>query len=63
MGHASIENTLLYIQVEQVLFGLSNDDEYNVTATNDKKEIKKLRSAGFEYVCQKDDILYFRKRK
>jgi len=32
--------TLLYIQVEQAIFGLSNDDEYNVTATNNKEEIK-----------------------
>jgi len=63
LGHASLENTLLYIQVEQAIFGLSNDDEYNVTATNDKEEIKNLLSVGFEYVCQKEDILYFRKRK
>jgi hypothetical protein len=63
LGHASLENTLLYIQVEQAIFGLSNDDEYDVTATNNKEEIKKLLSVGFDYVCQKDDILYFRKRK
>jgi len=63
LGHASLENTLLYIQVEQAIFGLSNDDEYEVTATNDKEDIKKLISVGFEYICQKDDILFFRKRK
>jgi integrase len=63
LGHASLENTLLYIQVEQAIFGLSNDDEYDVTATNDKEDIKKLISVGFEYICQKDDILFFRKRK
>jgi len=63
LGHASLENTLLYIQVEQAIFGLSNDDEYNVTATNNKEEIKQLLSVGFEYVCQKDDLLFFRKRK
>jgi len=63
LGHASLENTLLYIQVEQAIFGLSNDDEYEVTATNDKEDIKRLISVGFEYICQKDDILFFRKRK
>jgi hypothetical protein len=26
-------------------------------------EIKTLLEVGFEYVCQKDDMLYFRKRK
>jgi len=34
-----------------------------VNATNDKDEIKKLLSVGFEYICEKEDILYFRKRK
>ncbi len=63
LGHASLENTLLYIQVEQAIFGLTNDDEYSVIATNNKEEIKQLLSVGFEYVCQKDDILFFRKRK
>jgi len=63
LGHASLDNTLLYIQIEQAIFGLNSDDEYSVTATNSKEEIKKLLSVGFEYVCQKDDMLYFRKRK
>jgi len=63
LGHASLENTLLYIQVEQAIFGLSNDDEYGVTATDDKEEIKKPISVGFEYICEKGDILFFRKRK
>lgn len=49
--------------VKQALFGLNSDDEFIVDATNDKEEIKKLLSVGFEYICQKDDVLYFRKRK
>jgi integrase len=63
IGHASLQNTLLYIQVEQAIFGLSNDDEFDVAATKDKEDIKKLLSVGFEYICQKDDLLFFRKRK
>ena len=50
LGHASLDNTLLYIQVEQAIFGLNSDDEYTVQATNDKEEMKKLLSVGFEYV-------------
>jgi hypothetical protein len=49
--------------VEEAIFGLSNDDEYEVTATNEKEEIEKLISVGFEYICEKDDLLFFRKRK
>jgi len=63
LGHAEIDNTLLYIQIEQALYGQSNDDEFVVYGTSDKEEIKRLLTVGFDYVCQKDDILYFRKRK
>jgi len=63
LGHASLDNTLLYIQMEQAIFGPNGDDEFTVQATNDKEEMKKLLSIGFEYVCQKDDTLFFRKRK
>jgi len=63
LGHAKLENTLLYIQVEQAIFGAGDNDEFTVQATNNKEEIKQLLSVGFEYVCQKDDILFFRKRK
>jgi hypothetical protein len=63
LGHAKLENKLLYIQVEQAIFGASDNDEFTVQATNNKEEIKQLLSVGFEYVCQKDDLLFFRKRK
>jgi hypothetical protein len=49
--------------VEQAIFGLNSDDEYTVQATNDKEEMKKLLSVGFEYVCQKDNLAFLRKRK
>jgi integrase len=63
LGHAKIENTLLYIQIEQAIFGAGIDDEFTVQATSNKEEIKQLLSVGFEYICQKDDLLFFRKRK
>jgi hypothetical protein len=49
--------------VDQAIFGLNSDDEFTVQAINDKEEMKKLLFVGFEYVCQKDDMLFFRKRK
>ena len=63
LGHVSLENTSLYVQVEQAIFGLSNENKYDATATNDKEDIKKLISVGLEYIRQKDEILFFRKRK
>jgi len=38
------------MQVEQAIFELSNDDEHDGTVTNDKEDIKKLISIGFEYI-------------
>jgi len=53
---------MLYIQLEKALFK-GQDDHFIVKATNDHEEIASLLEVGFEYVCQKDDFLYFRKRK
>ena len=29
----------------------------------EREEIKKLLEVGFEYVCEKDGLMFFRKRK
>jgi integrase len=62
LGHRSIDTTMLYIQLENALFR-NQDDGFIVKATSDQKEIAELLEVGFEYVCQKDNLLYFRKRK
>jgi hypothetical protein len=38
LGHASLDNTLLYIQMEQALFGAGSDDEFIVNAPPTKKK-------------------------
>jgi hypothetical protein len=53
---------MLHIQLEKALFK-NNDDGFIIKATRDSKEITQLLEVGFEYVCQKDNLLYFRKRK
>lgn len=62
LGHRNIETTMLYIQLENALFK-NQDDGFMVKATSDQKEIAELLEVGFEYVCQKDNLLYFRKGK
>jgi len=47
----------------RALISSSGGDEFIEYATNDKEEIQKVLSVGFEYICQKDDMLFFRKRK
>jgi hypothetical protein len=38
-------------------------DEFTVRVASKPKEITNLLEVGFEYVCEKDGLLYFRKRK
>lgn len=58
LGHRNIESTLVYTQL--VSF---ESDNYHSAVANTVEEARKLLEQGFEYVCQKDDIMLFRKRK
>jgi len=58
LGHRNIQNTLLYTQ----LISFESDDYHSATAQN-VQEAQKLVEAGFEFVCNFDDIKLFRKRK
>jgi len=39
------------------------NDEFIVMAAKTPKEIKSLLKVSAKYICQKDDLLFFRKRK
>jgi hypothetical protein len=53
---------MLYVQVEKTLFEDDND-EFIVKTAKDPEEIKSLLEVGFQYVCEKDGLMFFRKRK
>ncbi len=59
LGHKNIKNTLIYTQ----LVKFEEDDDFICKVAKTPEEIQELIEAGFEYVCQKDDLLFFRKRK
>jgi hypothetical protein len=56
---ASIET---YINIEHTLFEIS-DDAFTVKVAEKPEEVKSQLEAGFEYVCQKDNLIFLRKRK
>jgi hypothetical protein len=60
--HRKVDTTLLYIQLAEVIFKQTTD-EFTVRVANKPDEIKALLEVGFEFVCDKDELLYFRKRK
>lgn len=53
---------LLYIQLEKTLWK-EGSDEFIVKVAKEPESIKALLEVGFEYVCQKDYLMFFRKRK
>jgi integrase len=62
LRHKNMDSTLLYIQLEKALYHEKNDS-FEVMAVKDPAEIKSMLEVGFEYVCQKDDLVFLRKRK
>ncbi|MEM3010422.1 MAG: tyrosine-type recombinase/integrase [Candidatus Bathyarchaeia archaeon] len=63
LGHKKIENTEIYINLEKAIFGDTTDQEYHVKVAQKTEEIKALLEVGFEYICEKDGLMFFRKRK
>jgi integrase/DNA-directed RNA polymerase subunit RPC12/RpoP len=62
LGHKSLKNTEIYINIERTLFE-PGSDEFTVKVTDKAEEVKGLLEVGFEYVCQKDSLIFLRKRK
>ena len=62
LGHKSLRNTEIYITIERTLFE-STSDEFTVRVVERPEEVKALLEVGFEYVCQKDNLIFLRKRK
>jgi len=62
LGHKCLSNTEIYINIERTLFE-DQFDEFTVKVAEKLEDIKALLKAGFEYVCQKDSLVYLRKRK
>ncbi|UCE29862.1 MAG: site-specific integrase, partial [Candidatus Bathyarchaeota archaeon] len=58
MGHRNLKNTLVYTHLVNF-----KSDEYTVRLAETIHEACKLLEAGFEYVCDMNDIKVFRKRK
>jgi hypothetical protein len=62
LGHKCLSNTEIYITIERTVFEPSSD-EYTVKVTKEPEEIKELLEIGFEYICEKEELVFLRKRK
>jgi integrase len=62
LGHRDLRNTLIYINLEKVIFQ-NADEEYHVKVAENLQEACKLLEVGFEYVTDLNGVKLFRKRK
>jgi hypothetical protein len=62
LGHRSIDSTMIYVNLESAVFQ-TEDDNFHVKTATKAEEITQLLEVGFEYVCQKDGLVFLRKRK
>ena len=60
LGHKNIKNTLLYTQL---IRADEKEDDFVCKLAKTPQEIQSLIEAGFEYICNLDDLKFFRKRK
>ena len=63
LGHKRVDTTLLYIQLEKALFTDAEPDDFTVRVARTQDDIKGLLEVGFDYVCERDDLMFFRKRR
>jgi integrase len=62
LGHKSLKSTEIYINIEHTLFE-SASDEFIVKVVQKAEDVKRLLQVGFEWVGQKEDDIFLRKRK
>jgi len=62
LGHRNIQNTLIYVNIEQALFQNTNE-EFHVATARTVEEACRLIEVGFEYVNTIDGVHIYRKRK
>jgi integrase len=63
LGHKSLKSTEICINIEHSLFEAGPDDAFTARVAEKPEEVKTLLEAGFECVCQKDNLIFLRKRK
>lgn len=62
LGHKELRNTETYINIERTIFE-PGSDEFTVKVAEKTEDVKALLEVGFEYVCQKDTLIFLRKRR
>lgn len=62
LGHKSIQNTMIYINLEAALFQ-AGSDEFTVRVARSLDDAINIVEAGFDYVRDMEGAKLFRRRK
>lgn len=63
LGHKRLDSTLVYINIKKAIYYDGKPDEFYVKIVRTPKEMKELLEVGLNYICEKDGLMFFRKRK
>lgn len=63
LGHKNINNTMIYINIEQATFLSTSNDEWTCKTAKDANEASQLIEVGFEYVQTINELHLYKKRK
>jgi len=63
LGHRSMKNTEKYVNIERKMFANYDNDEFTVKVVSKTEEVATLLEQGFEWVGQKDNLIFLKKRK
>ncbi|MFQ6064096.1 MAG: hypothetical protein ACE5L6_01335 [Candidatus Bathyarchaeia archaeon] len=63
LGHKSLTNTEVYINVEQAIFNRGDDSEYKTRIVKTVRGARSLLEVGFKYVTDMDGYKLFGKRR
>jgi integrase len=63
LGHRSMKNTEKYVNIERKMFANYGDDEFTVKVASKTEEVATLLEQGFDWVGQKDNLIFLKKRK
>ena len=61
LGHRNVENSMKYINIYKLRF--RKDTEFDVVTATTPDEIKTAIASGFEFVCEKAGMMFFRRVK